>query len=303
MSYKATADQLRRYLKELTGVSVEVVEDDSETNFDEKAIYDAVDKNRMAILRPKIEEEVRSEVSGIFGNRLRKALKKHCGLSGKSLEEIKDDEEAIAAAFKDYEAKWSGDAKEMNKKLEEIAALKDKEREELRIQLESQVGEWQKKYKSRDIIDHVKAHMNKIKLPDGADRDYLSKQFYREIADRHDVDLIEDDGTRKVVVLKKGTKHTAMNNAGTNAFDWDEAVLDFVKPIYGASINDNRTDNPLVKMHETNNPAFKTAAGQGKQVTGTNISLNSGEQKPRSAADMAAMVIAKAAEKAGGATV
>ena len=44
MSYKATADQLRRYLKDLTGVSVEVVEDDSETNFDEKSMYDAVDK-------------------------------------------------------------------------------------------------------------------------------------------------------------------------------------------------------------------------------------------------------------------
>ena len=304
MSYKATADQLRRYLKDLTGLSVEVVEDYYETNFDEKSMYDAVDKNRMAILRPKIEEEVRSEVSGIFGNRLRKALKKHCGLSGKSLEEIKDDEEVIAAAFKSFEEKWSGDAQEVNKKLESIVSQKDKEIEDIRNQYERQVQEWEGKFKGRDIVNHIKQQLNKVKVPEGADRDYLAQQMYNQYKSKFDIDLTQDESTGKsvVTVMQKGTKYAALNKDGKNVFDWEEAVVDFLKPIYGASINDNRTDNPLVKMHETTNPAFKTTSGQGKQVTGTDVALNAGEHKPRSAVDMAAMVIAKAAEKAGGAT-
>ena len=103
-------------------------------------------------------------------NRLRKALKKHCGLSGKSLEEIKDDEEVIAAAFKSFEEKWSGDAQEVNKKLESIVSQKDKEIEESVTNTKDRFRNGKVSLKG-DIVNHIKQQLNKVKVPEGADRD------------------------------------------------------------------------------------------------------------------------------------
>jgi hypothetical protein len=256
MAYKITAARLLKFAKDL-GLDVEVVDDEAEMDFDEKLGYDAVDKAREVMIKPRVQAQIENELktkhAGMYGLKLRTMLKNATGLTMKQLEEVKDDEEVFKLAMKAIEDKWGGDAKEMNRKLEEISALKDKEKADERAALEQEIQSWQHKYKSRDIVDHSVKSLGKIKIPETADRNHLGRLFYEDLAKRFDLDLEDDNGKQVVKIYQKGTKNAAFNKAGTNPFDWDEAAQDFIKP-YGYNTNDGRDDNPIDKM--SRNPMY-----------------------------------------------
>lgn len=275
---KITAKELQKELKALTGVDVEIVEDENEVDFDRNSFYQAIDNQRRVVLEPAIAEKVKKEVSGIAGRRLRKYLEEHTGISKKTLEEIEDDAEAIAAAVKFNNEKWDGSAKEMNKKLEEIARQKDKEREEALLPLQQEVEKWQRAYKGRDIVAKIQKELGKIKIPDGADRGYLAKKAYEEAMSLYDLDVDEAD-PEKVNVLQKGTKFAATNKQGNNPFDWQEFLTGFVRPIYGNALDDNRDVDTRTALEAAKQKY--NAAAQGKAYTPAN-----NNKKPQSLEDL-----------------
>lgn len=260
---KITAKELQKELKALTGVDVEIVEDENEVDFDRNSFYHAIDNQRRVVLEPGIAEKVKKEVSGIAGRRLRKYLEEHTGISKKTLEEIEDDAEAIAAAVKFNNEKWDGSAKEMNKKLEEIARQKDKEREEALLPLQQEVDKWQRAYKGRDIVAKIQKELGRIKIPETADRHYLAKSAYEKALAAYDLDVDEAD-QEKVNVLQKGTKFAATNKQGNNPFDWQEFLTDFIKPL-GYAISDNRDEDTRTALEAAKQKY--NAAAQGKQYT------------------------------------
>lgn len=291
---KITAKELQKELKALTGVDVEIVEDENEVDFDRNSFYQAIDNQRRVVLEPGIAEKVKKEVSGIAGRRLRKYLEEHTGISKKTLEEIEDDAEAIAAAVKFNNEKWDGSAKEMNKKLEEIARQKDKEREEALLPLQQEVEKWQRAYKGRDIVAKIQKELGRIKIPETADRHYLAKSAYEKALLAYDLDVDEAD-QEKVNVLQKGTKFAATNKQGNNPFDWQEFLTDFIKPL-GYAISDNRDEDTRTALEAAKQKY--NAAAQGKQYTpaGNN-------KKPQSLEDLnriRAEKMQKAIEQQGG---
>lgn len=274
---KITAKELQKELKALTGVDVEIVEDENEVDFDRNSFYQAIDNQRRVVLEPGIAEKVKKEVSGIAGRRLRKYLEEHTGISKKTLEEIEDDAEAIAAAVKFNNEKWDGSAKEMNKKLEEIARQKDKEREEALLPLQQEVEKWHRAYKGRDIVAKIQKELGRIKIPETADRHYLAKSAYEKALAAYDLDVDEAD-QEKVNVLQKGTKFAATNKQGNNPFDWQEFLTDFIKPL-GYAISDNRDEDTRTALEAAKQKY--NAAAQGKQYTPAN-----NNKKPQSLEDL-----------------
>lgn len=274
---KITAKELQKELKALTGVDVEIVEDENEVDFDRNSFYQAIDNQRRVVLEPGIAEKVKKEVSGIAGRRLRKYLEEHTGISKKTLEEIEDDAEAIAAAVKFNNEKWDGSAKEMNKKLEEIARQKDKEREEALLPLQQEVDKWQRAYKGRDIVAKIQKELGRIKIPETADRHYLAKSAYEKALAAYDLDVDEAD-QEKVNVLQKGTKFAATNKQGNNPFDWQEFLTDFIKPL-GYAISDNRDEDTRTALEAAKQKY--NAAAQGKAYTPAN-----NNKKPQSLEDL-----------------
>lgn len=274
---KITAKELQKELKALTGVDVEIVEDENEVDFDRNSFYQAIDNQRRVVLEPGIAEKVKKEVSGIAGRRLRKYLEEHTGISKKTLEEIEDDAEAIAAAVKFNNEKWDGSAKEMNKKLEEIARQKDKEREEALLPLQQEVEKWQRAYKGRDIVAKIQKELGRIKIPETADRHYLAKSAYEKALAAYDLDVDEAD-QEKVNVLQKGTKFAATNKQGNNPFDWQEFLTDFIKPL-GYAISDNRDEDTRTALEAAKQKY--NAAAQGKAYTPAN-----NNKKPQSLEDL-----------------
>lgn len=243
---KVTADYLPKLLKDL-GVDVVVVEDEADIEYDEKAIYEAIDANRALILEPKISEKVKSEIAGVSGSKLRRKLVQTTGVSRKVLDEIQDDDEAIKTALKFYEDKFSGDAQEMNRKFVELSESYEAERQAFENRVKEVESQWKHKYNSRNIVDEIETqYLSKIKLPKEANRKFLAKQFYDQLSQQYDLDF--DETENKTIVRQKGKEFIAQNKQGTKPFDWKEAADDFIKP-FGYPTSDTRDIDPAEEMN------------------------------------------------------
>lgn len=253
---KITAQRALELLKRL-GANVELAADESEEDFNEDEITRAIDDNRIVVIKPRIQDEIHKDLKGKQGGILRGFLVKTTGISRKTLDEIENDEEAIKTALAFREEKYSADSKTMREQLEKISQSHEEEKTKLQQEFEAKLSEANNRYISRDINDHIVTLLEKMPLPDGADKRKIAELVRGELSAK--VDLGYDEKERKVIVYTKGTQNPALNKAQNNAFDWTEALTDTLTPL-GLLRKDMRDENPELHANKRGVDLTKPAA-------------------------------------------
>lgn len=270
---KATLTELLEFNKQI-GLDVEIVEEGSE--FDKDALLSAVDSNRKAILKPLIEEEVKStiteSIAGKTGGALRSALSRKTGMARRALDEFKTDDEAIEAAINHKIGLLEGEKAETSKKIEEILSNHQKDIESKQSEFDTKLKEANEKYIRRDMIASIRKKLEEVPLPKGANKEIIAEDVYNHLASKHDLSYDETKG--EIALFKKGSPTMPVLNASNNQFVTviDEAK-DFLTP-RGLWETDMSNRNPAEEMAGkggdlntppkqpslTNSPADKKAA-------------------------------------------
>lgn len=240
MPNKITSQKAAQLLK-LLGADVELVDDESLEEYQEQDLIDAITNNRKDVIRPKIQDEIFSQLKGKQGGILRNHLVRTTGIPRNAIEDIDNDEDAIKAALAFREEKYSLDSKDMREQLDKIVKSHQDEIEKQQQDWEAKLKVANDKYTSRDINDYIVSRLDKMPLPDGADKKRIADLIRNELA--KNIDLGYDESERKVLTFTKGTQNPALNKAKSNAFDWNEAIEDIITP-YALIRKDMRDENP-----------------------------------------------------------
>lgn len=179
---KATAEQLTKLLKAIGLNDVEVVEDDTAADFDQSAAIERIDTERSKILSPRIEEQLAekafSDAAGKFGGKIRSALAKSSGMSHNALAKITDDTEAILAAFTHYKGSIEGEQGDVKKRIEEIIAENERQRNELKTEYENKLTAERDIRLSRDMMEFIESNVLKdAPLLPGANKKVLAQDI------------------------------------------------------------------------------------------------------------------------------
>lgn len=261
---KATQSQiLEKLLPQIGLANVVVVEDEADADFDLNAALGTVDENRSAIFKPQLEESLRTELSssinGRRGGELRNHLIKLTGIPRGQVEKIEKDEDAIKAAIAHKMALIEGDTKEATKKIDELIAAHNSEKEQI-------IGEWSakeqaaiQKYIDRHVADYYETNiLSDAPLNKKADRKTLAEDFKNHVSNNYTVKFDEDKRTVELMD-KKNPALPALN--GNQKVDLKELAKDFFTK-RGVWETDTRNITAADAMQGLNLQQYQGANGQ-----------------------------------------
>lgn len=267
---KLTQAQLLEAAKAIGLQGVEVVENESDSDYDLNAVIAAVDDNRGKILRPKIEEEVSSEltrsIDGRRGGELRNYLIKETGIPRKDIEKIEKDHDAIKAAIAYKSSLIEGDTKEVKAKFDEIIAQHNTEKETLVKEWEDKVNAERNIRIRRDAVDYLQNSVFKdIPLSEDADRSVISQDYYNYLQGEFDARF--DETGKKIDLYDKAKPSFPATIAGTSQ---PVNLIEHAKQyatVRGSVKKDMRDVNPAAAMQQAGAKPYQNAAIE-KPLTG-----------------------------------
>lgn len=214
---KVTQAELLDFLKHI-GVDVEIADEGSE--FDKDTLLTAVDSNRRKVLQPIIEEEVMdaniAKIKASQGGSLRSALARKTGIKRNTLDEFKTDEEAIEAAINYKLGLLDSEKAEFNNKLQEIVEAHQQELERVKQEKEAEVKQANERYIRKDIISHIRAKLDNIPIPKGANKEIIAEDIYKELSQAHH--LSYDEAKKEVALFIKENPTMPLMNESKNSF-------------------------------------------------------------------------------------
>lgn len=202
---KVTQSQLIEFLQSLGVADVELVENDTDSDFDGDGVLGAIDSNREPILKARLHDsiyqEVATSISGKAGGTLRKSLRELTGMDRKALDSIQSDADAIKAAIDFKVGTLTQSQEDVQAKIKELQEAHDGE-------LQTKKGEWEKqyndlntKYTERDLRGHFRTLADAFPLPAKADKSELSGDFYQHMASKFA--LKYDPDAKKLEIFDK----------------------------------------------------------------------------------------------------
>lgn len=255
---KATQEQLITLLKTAGLPDVEVVESEADSDFSLDNGLKAIDDTRGKIMRPTIEEELKTEltksIDGRRGGELRNYLIKTTGISRAQIEKIDKDQDAIKAAYDFVTANLQGDAMETKKKIDELIAAHNSEKEALANQHTEALNAERNIRIERDALDYIEANVLKdIPFPEGADRKVLARDYYNHL--KGEFHTVYDE-TGKALNLFDKTKPTFPAMKGNVPISLTDNSKEFFS-VRGLVKKDMRDINPLEKLKQLTTDPYK----------------------------------------------
>lgn len=272
---KVTAIKLIEFLNNLGVQGVEVVDNDTDVDFNPEEGLKTVDIARRKILEPQIiqeqSEKIKGEIAGKNAGTFRSLLVRNFGIDRKELDNL-NDEEMLKKALSHHDGKYSKDTEDLRKEIQDMVEKHNGNLSKVKEEYEGKLTEAQQKYIDRDIDEVLLNALKDAPLPKNANRLALAKQFKEEL--RKDVHIHYDEKTKEIQLRDKSNVEMPVYT--------DDKKTAFLKPIDKAKdyfsnlgIWETNTSNvnpadalAKVKLQEYNN---------GKQSA--NATLSPAEQK------------------------
>lgn len=273
---KITLDQALDLLKKAGLNDVEVVEAeaDSDVNIDEA--LSAIDDSRSEFIKPKLTDELMSQVKGKQGVYLRDTLSKITGMTRNKLNAFDTDVEAVKAALSHWEETIGKKPSELKEEMDALIAAHNAEMESVRKEYDSQLSAVNAKYNDKNINDYIGGIVAEMNLPEGADKGMIAKIVRNALSDR--VDLSFDAENQSVLALKKGANTPAMNDSGTQMFDFKSAIEGALKPL-GLLVEPKKEKDPVDVVNRFGNNDYRQNKAAQTAVNPSVAELNEARAK------------------------
>lgn len=276
---KLTQQQLLDLASALGLAGVEVVENESDSDFDRDAALSLIDGNRRKILEPQIREEVEGSAKVAAEGRvlggIRAMLARNTGLSHSKLKEFPEDkmEDAIKAAIQHKISQIEGNTEETTKKFEELMQAHNQALEAKETEWNGKYSELNDKYVTRDMLDVLRGKLKDAPLPEGLDKDIAAKDLMSHLREKYH--LSYDEAQKAVALMDKANPAIpALNEAKNAQIDILAEAKNYFEP-RSLWVTDMRGKNPADAMQGRGNnpnlpqPTFKqgvTSAEQQRQA-------------------------------------
>lgn len=271
---KVTATKLIEFLNNLGVQGVEVVDNDTDVDFDPEEGLKTVDIARRKILEPQIiqeqSEKIKGEIAGKNAGTFRSLLVRNFGIDRKELDNL-NDEEMLKKALSHHDGKFSKDTEDLRKEIQDMVEKHNGNIAKVREEYEGKLTEAQLRYIDRDIDEAILNEIKDAPLPKGANRVALAKQLKAEL--RNEAHIEYDETTKGIHLRDRSNKEKKLYNSNGTA---ELKIIDKAKDFFSnLGIWETNTSNvnpadalAKVKLQEYNN---------GKQPV--NATLSPAEQK------------------------
>lgn len=271
---KVTATKLIEFLNNLGVQGVEVVDNDTDVDFDPEEGLKTVDMARRKILEPQIiqeqSEKIKGEIAGKNAGTFRSLLVRNFGIDRKELDNL-NDEEMLKKALSHHDGKFSKDTEDLRKEIQDMVEKHNGNIAKVREEYEGKLTEAQLRYIDRDIDEAILNEIKDAPLPKGANRVALAKQLKAEL--RNEAHIEYDETTKGIHLRDRSNKEKKLYNSNGTA---ELKIIDKAKDFFSnLGIWETNTSNvnpadalAKVKLQEYNN---------GKQPV--NATLSPAEQK------------------------
>lgn len=192
---KLTSKQLTEFLSSLAGEDVEVVEDDSQSDFNRESALEKIDNTRKPILRSLISDELRSEIepsiAGKFGGTLERALIRETGIDAKAFTKDMKDADKIKLAIEFKAGQLDKDKSEWQNEIRRMAEEREQTIQEWQNKVAETEKTWKGKYNQKEIHNSLFSELQKAPLNPKADKSALSKDFYAHMSSKYNLSYDE----------------------------------------------------------------------------------------------------------------
>lgn len=194
---KLTQSQLDSLLKALT-LDVELVDDESNSDFVLSDALTVVDDTRSKILQPRWEQEhgkaIESAVNGKIGNIITRQLVDITGIDKSKLTSDMKDTDKIRTAIEHYKSTLQGDPESTAKKFQELIETHKKELEGKEEEWQRQLTEANDKYTTRDMREWVGNQLKDAPLNARYDKSVAASDLYAHLGSKYHMKWNEKDG-------------------------------------------------------------------------------------------------------------
>lgn len=279
---KLTQKQLTDLLASLGVKGVEVVDDETQSEFNADSFLTAIDANREPILQSKFRDGLTKEIQGRQGGILRGLLTRATGMSRKELDDIEADADAIKAAI-DHQLKLvEGDKQQVKDQLDQVLANHAAEIQKLAQEKDAEIAAANEKYIDRDVTEYYLDRLNGLPISEKADKKFIAGLWKEAMKASHHVKY--DEQKRGVSYYNKDkTDNLSLNESGTGPID-DTAILKDIATKIGAWETDTRNLNPLDQLQKKTGPEEYVPAGLANPQQNPNLaSFNDARAKAMAA--------------------
>jgi hypothetical protein len=245
---KVTLQQLTEFVKAAGVAHVEVVEDESQSDYNIDNALTEIDSSRTSIIRPKIEQEIQTNAQGKVFGIVKGALARITGAGRGEIDKFEKIEEAIDFAVKHKSSLLEGSQSDIDAKFNALAENHQKEKDALKAEYESKISEATNKYVQRDIQNSLATQLGSAPLPDNTDRLIAANDFQKHLAEKYHVTY---DEAAKMIKLydKENNAAPALNSSKTNPVNIMDEAKEYFTP-RGLWRTDMRDVNPKEAMEQ-----------------------------------------------------
>lgn len=266
MSLKLTLQQALNLLSAAGVPNAEIVENETDSTYNQDEALSAIDTARQAIIEPKVlaanKDALLKEIEGKSFNSARSKISQLTGIPTAELKDL-NHTEMIAKGLQHYQSNLGKDKEELIKERDTIVANHAKDKEGIVKDWEAKLKASEEKYYDKEILSYIaKVHKDAKGLPANVNRDELAKNYKLNLSQRAILKFNEQSGEVEMYDRANPDKRLFTNDSQTVYAKVD----DFMKTDYttmGLWNEDNRTVKPEDAMKGVKTDTYKPAGDPG----------------------------------------
>lgn len=253
---KLTQKQLLDLASALGLAGVELVENETDSEFNLDAALSLVDGSRKPIiesqLRGGIEEAMRKEIEGRVNGSWRSALNRATGITHSKIKDIESIDDVLKLAIGHKVSSVEGNQEETTRKFEELVNAHNEAITKANQEWEGKYNSLNEKYIGRDMLSVIEGKMKDAPLPQKLDRKIAAEDFMSHLRNKYH--LSYDEAQRAIALMDKGNPAVpALNETRTQAVDMMAEMKSFFEP-RALWVTDMRHVNPAEAMKQVQQP-------------------------------------------------
>jgi hypothetical protein len=223
---KVTQQQLMSLLSNLIG-DVQLVENETDSDFSEEAVLQSLDNNRLPIIKQKVHGEIHQQLSRQINDKYRKLLSEKTGISVADLKDLGDNE-IIERAFEHFKGSLPDQTKESQQRIQEILDAHTQEKTRISSEYENKLKDVETKLTRKSMLDVLNRYHRDAKgLPEKANREKLAQVFLQHLESQGIVKLNET-GDDIEIYDRTNPEYRLLDQSKSKQI----GVADFIKPYY-----------------------------------------------------------------------
>jgi hypothetical protein len=229
---KFTTGQLIELAKEIGFQDAEVVEVDTDSDYNKDTALQTVDAARAKVLNPQFKTDMLKELTGQATRstalEVTKRLKAMTGIDSSELKDLPW-EEQLEKAVDYYKSTLSKDTEGLREEMKSMAEKHNEAIELSKKQIKETEDGWKSKWNSREIRSTLESVLKDAPILEGADRGVIAEDFQNHLVNKYH--LSYDEAAKAVnLFTKDNPEMPAFNETKTATIQLIDEAKNFLTP-------------------------------------------------------------------------